>query len=117
MRTVIRTNNNVNVIGRVAKVKEFGKDVASITIAIDNGRDREGQEIKSTFVDFKCFEPKVYGLLKTGMLVQVCAHLSNNNYEGKDGKTVYSMDVVTDCIEFLESKAVVDAREASKDVA
>jgi len=113
MKTVIRTNNNVSVIGRVAKVQEFGKDVASITVAIDNGRDKEGNEIKSTFVDFKCFEPRVYGLLKTGMLVQVIAHLANNNYE-KDGQTIYSMDVITDCVEFLESKAVVDAREAAK---
>jgi len=113
MRTMIRTNNKVTVIGRVAKIQEFGKNVASITVAIDNGKDREGNEIKSTFVDMKCFEPRVYNFCKTGMLVAVTAHLSNNKYE-KDGQTVYAMDIVTDCIECLESKTVVDAREAEK---
>ena len=113
MRTSIRTNNQVTLIGRVASVKEFGKNVAAITVAIDNGKDKEGNEIKSTFVETKCFEPKVYDGVKTGMLVMVFAHLTNNSYE-KNGEKVFSTDVVTDCVEFLESKATVEAREAAK---
>ena len=113
MQTIIKTNNNVTLVGRVTRVKEFGKDVAGITIAMDNGRDKIGNDKPSTFVEVKSFEPKVYGLLKTGMLVMITAHLSNNSYE-KNGETIYTMDVVADCIEFLESKAVVEAREAAK---
>lgn len=114
MKTMVRTNNQAKVIGRVTKVNEFGKDVADITVALDNGKDKEGNDIQSTFVTFKCFEPKVYGAIETGLLVRVYAHFSNNKYENKAGETVYSTDFVTDSVEFLESKAVVDARKAAK---
>lgn len=113
MRAMIRTNNNITLMGRVLKITEFGKDVASITLALDNGRDKEGEEIKDTVVDVKCFEPKVYNNLKVGMLVFVTSHFKNFKYQ-KDGQDVYGTDVVADCIEFLESKAVVEAREAAK---
>ena len=109
-RTIVRTNNQVTLVGRAVKVTEFGKDVAAITVALDNGKDREGADIKDTFVEVKCFEPKVYGNVKPGMLIMVTAHFRNNSYE-KDGQKVYALDVVTDSIDFLESKAVVEARE------
>lgn len=112
-RTMIRTNNQITLVGRVVKIKEFGKDVAAITVALDNGRNKDGEEIKDTFVDVKCFEPKVYNNLETGMLVMVSAHFNNNNYT-KDDKQIYSTDVVANAIEFLESKAVVEARRNAK---
>ena len=113
MKIQIRTNNQVQLIGRVTKVKEFGKDVAAVTVALDNGRDKTGEDIPSTFVEVKSFEPKTYGLLKPGMLVLVNAFFRNNNYE-KNGVKHYDLDVVASNIEFLESKAVVEAREAAK---
>ena len=113
MKTIARTNNQVTLVGRVTKVKEFGKDVAAVTLAMDNGRDREGKEIPSTFVETKCFAPSIYNNLKPGMLIMMTAHLNNNSYE-KNGEKIYSLDVVADCVEFLESKAVVEAREAAK---
>lgn len=113
MKTLIRTNNDIRLMGRVLKVTEFGKDVASITLALDNGRDKEGADIKDTTVDVKCFEPKVYNNVKVGMLVYVIAHFKDFKYQ-KDGQDVYGLDVITDCVEFLESKAVVEAREAAK---
>ena len=116
MKTTIRTNNNITLVGRVTKVKEFGRDVAAVTIAIDNGRDKNGEDIPSTFVEIKSFEPKTYNMLKTGMLVMVSAFFRNNNYE-KNGEKRYELDVVAGCIEFLESKAVVEAREAAKTTA
>ena len=112
-KTMVRTNNQIILIGRATRVKEFGKDVASITVALDNGRNKDGEEIKDTFVDVKCFEPKVYTKVKPGMLVMVSAHFNNNSYE-KEGKKIYSTDVVANAIEFLESKATVEAREAEK---
>jgi single-stranded DNA-binding protein len=113
MRTTINTNNNINMIGRVTKVTEFGKDVASITLALDNGRDKEGNEIKDTFVDVKSFDPSVYKNLKVGMLVYVAARFKNSSHV-KDGEKVYNLDVIANCIQFLESKAVVEARENAK---
>ena len=112
-KTMIRTNNQITLLGRAVKVTEFGKDVAAITVALDNGRDKEGNDIKDTFVEVKCFEPKVYGNIKPGMLIMVTAHFANNNYE-KDGQKIYATDVVANAVEFLESKATVEAREAAK---
>ena len=106
MQTIIKTNNNVTLVGRVTRIKEFGKDVAGVTVAMDNGRDKKGNDKPSTFVEVKSFEPKVYGLLKTGMLVMITAHLNNNSYE-KNGETVYTMDVVADCITVLFIRIVV----------
>jgi single-stranded DNA-binding protein len=50
------------------------------------------------------------------MLVMVAGHLKNNSYE-KNGEKIYSLDIVADSVEFLESKAVVDARENAKQAA
>lgn len=113
MRVLVRTNNMIQLMGRVTKVNEFGKDVAAIVMALDNGRDKEGNDIKDTFVDVKCFEPNTYNRIKVGMLVMATCHFKNSTFV-KDGQKVYALDVVADNIEFLESKAVVDAREAKK---
>ena len=108
-----KTMNQIALMGRIVKVTEFGKDVAAITVALDNGRDKEGNEIKDTFVECKCFEPKVYSNVKPGMLVAITAHFNNNSYE-KDGQKVYATDVIVNAIDFLESKATIEAREAAK---
>ena len=112
MFTTIRTNNQINTIGRIARIKSF-KDVSIVTVAVDNGKDKEGNEIKSTFIDFKCFDDKTVKNLEQGMLVNVFAHFKNNNYE-KNGEMVYAMDFVIDTIVYLESKATVEARKAAK---
>ena len=46
-------------------------------------------------------------------MVRVYGHVSPNKYE-KNGETRYETDLVADFIEFLESRAIVDAREESK---
>jgi single-stranded DNA-binding protein len=114
MRTTIRTNNALKVMGRIVAIKEFGKDVAAITVAIDNGRDKEGNELKSTFVEFKSFSPATYNFAKVGMLVLIQGHLANNNYTDAKGNKHYEMNIVADTLECLESKAVVEARETNK---
>jgi len=115
MYAQIRTNNSIELIGRVANIKEF-KDVTIVTLAIDNGRDKEGNEIKSTFVDLKSFDAKAVRNLEKGLLVQTLAHFKNNNYE-KNGQPVYAMDYVIDSVVYLETKAAVDARKAAKTTA
>ena len=49
------------------------------------------------------------------MLVKLYGHVAPGSYT-KDGKIVYTQDLITDKIEFLESKSVVEAREAAKSV-
>lgn len=113
MYTSVRTNNRIESIGRVAKITTF-KDVTIITLAIDNGKDREGNEIPSTFVDLKSFDEKAVKNLETGLQVQIYSHFKNNNYTDKNGVKHYDMDLVVDTVVYLESKAAVEARKAAR---
>lgn len=101
------TSNMIQLHGRVAYVNEYstGK-AANVGIAVENGSS-------TMFIETKNFKPGCYNLLRTGMLVNVYGHITPERYE-KGGKTVFTQAIVADFIEFLESKATVDIREAAK---
>lgn len=108
------TNNQLQLQGRVASVKEYsaGK-AANVTLAIDNGKDKDGNQRDPQYIQLKSFTPASYNAVKVGMKVRVYGHVAPNKYD-KNGETVYDTDLVADYIDFLESKATVDAREAAK---
>jgi single-stranded DNA-binding protein len=108
------TNNRFELMGRISRMNEFSKDKAmSITLALNNGKDVDGNDKPSSFIPVKSFAPEIYKELKTGMLVIVYGHIKSSTYE-KDGKTVYATDLIADNILLLESKAVISAREMAK---
>lgn len=108
------TNNHLELQGRIANAREYSEGkAANITIAVDNGTGEDGAQKDPSFIQLKSFTPATYNQLKQGMLVRVYGHITTGNYP-KDGKTVYTTDLVADYIEFLESKAVIEAREAMK---
>ncbi len=75
---------------------------------------QNGKEKETTFIQAISFSPSCYSLIRVGMLVHLTGHLSSGKYE-KDGETVYGdTKVIAECIDFLEKKSVVDAREAGK---
>ncbi len=114
MKINVFTNNILQLQGRVANVKEYAAHkAASITVAVDNGKDKAGNPREAHFISIKSFAPAIYNRLKVGMMVRVYGHVSPNKYE-KNGETVYDTDLVADYIDFLESKAIVDAREESR---
>ncbi len=114
MKVSSYSNNKVEILGRVSSVKEYSKDkAANITIAVDNGKDADGNAREASFIQMKSFTKATYDALKTGMLVQVIGRVAPNKYV-KDGNTVYSQDLVADYIVFLESKETVAARDAAK---
>ena len=106
-----QTNNQGQLQGRVVSVKELSEGkMAVITLAIDNGKDKDGNKREASFPQVKSFHPNTYNQLVKGMLVRAYTHLSTDKYE-KAGETRYSQDTIADCIEFLESKSAVQARE------
>lgn len=108
------TNNSLKLSGRIAAINEYSKDkAANVTVAVDNGVDKDGAPKKPSYIQLKSFTPACYNAAKVGMLVDVYGHVTTNSYE-KDGETKYNTDLVADFIEFRESKATVDAREAAK---
>ena len=109
----MHTNNRIELIGRVAAINEYSKDkAANITIAVDGGTNKDGVQ-KVNYIQLKSFTPASYNVTKVGMKVAVYGHIATNNYE-KDGEMKYTTDLVADFVEFLESKATVEAREMLK---
>lgn len=97
-------------MGRVSEIREYspGK-AANITIAIEN----EGSQNIPVFIQTKSFTPAAYANVKVGMKIKIYGHITPSKYT-KDGETIYQQDIIADYIEYLESKSVVDAREAQK---
>ena len=84
----IYTNNSLQLQGRVGSVKEYaaGK-AANISIAIEGGKDKDGGQKETQYIQLKSFTPASYNTVKVGMKVRVYGHVSPNKYE-KNGETV-----------------------------
>lgn len=112
--------NNVNLIGRLTRDPELryipgsGTAVTKFSIAVDKGLSRDKkQEMESKgqptadFINIvvwgKSAENSANYLAK-GKLVGVQGRIQTGSYEDKDGKRVYTTDVVASNVEFLEWK-------------
>ena len=115
MKISIYENNEVRLFGRISRINEYSENKAcNISIAIDNGKDAEGNKREPSFISVKSFTPEVYQVLKEGMLVQMFGHVAASSYTDAKGEKKYSQDIIADTILFRESKATVEAREAAK---
>lgn len=114
MKVNMFTNNHFELQGRITDIHEYsaGK-AANITIAVDNGKDKDNNPRETSFIQLKSFTPTSYNQCKKGMLVRAYGHIGTSKYT-KDGQTIYSTDLVCDYADFLESKTIVEAREASR---
>lgn len=97
--------NNVVLIGRLAKDPEMNDGgsttVTKFTIAVD--RIREGADFIRIVV-FGQQANNCYKYLSKGRLVAVRGHISTGSYKDKEGRTVYTTDIVGDEVEFLGGK-------------
>ena len=83
-----------------------GKSIAHITIAVNNGRDKEGKEREATFITLTVWEKMAENLAKynkKGSKLYIQADIENNNYE-KDGVKHYGFRFTAREIEYLGSK-------------
>ena len=104
--------NSVSLIGRLTRDPDIRYGAASQTaiarfsIAIDRMPDRNGEK-KTDFPNIVCFGKTaelVEKYMSKGRLVGIQGRLQTGSYQDKDGKTVYTTDVVVEEIEFGESK-------------
>lgn len=102
--------NNVVLIGRLTRdpevryISESQTAVAAFPIAIDRPV-RSGQEKKTDFPRITVFGRQAENcerFLTKGRLVGIQGRIQTGSYTDKDGKTVYTTDVVADRVEFLE---------------
>lgn len=101
--------NNANLIGRLTKDPDtrYTTDnmaVARFTVAVD----RYGKDAGADFIScvaFKNTAEFIDKYFRKGMKIGITGHIQTGKYDNKDGKTVYTTDVVVDRAEFVEKKA------------
>lgn len=114
--------NSVFCIGRLTKDPAVnagqggGVSVAKFTLALDRGKDKDGNSKGADFPNVVCFGKTAElaeKYLEKGRLVCVIGRIQTGSYEGKDGKRVYTTDIVAEKIEFLDKGDVAPTAEAT----
>lgn len=100
--------NNVTLVGRLTKdpVGNPGeKAYAQFTVACDRPFKREGQPT-ADFISCKAFGKTAEIVMKyfeQGKKIGLQGSIQTGSYE-KDGRTIYTTEVIADRVEFVESK-------------
>lgn len=101
--------NKVHLIGNLTKEPELrytkqNTPVASYTIAINT---RYGEQQQTEFINISSWGKSgefVSKYFKKGQPIAITGRLKNRNYEDSNGVKHYSMEVVTEDIEFVGSR-------------
>lgn len=82
--------------------------VARYTLAVDRRYRREGEEQTADFISCVAFGRQgefVEKYLRKGIKIVITGRIQTGSYTNKEGKRVYTTDVVIESHEFAESKA------------
>lgn len=105
--------NKVILIGNLTRDMEMssskttGKSVAKGTIAINNGKNQNGDEIPADFLRFYAFGNLADNLskyCKKGSKVAIDGRLKYRTWDKEDGTKGYETAVYANSVEFLDSK-------------
>lgn len=86
--------------------------VARFSIAVDRRFKRQNDEVTTDFFNCTAFGKQgefVEKYLHQGTKVVVSGRIQNDNYTNREGQKVYSVQIITEDIEFAESKAAASA--------
>lgn len=105
--------NSVCLVGRLTrdpeiKYTESGKTIARFGIAVDRRKKESGAD----FINIVAFDKTgefIEKYFRKGQRIGITGRIQTGSYDGKDGKKVYTFDVVADNVEFVESKASASA--------
>lgn len=103
--------NDFKCIGRLTKdvscnYTPAGMAVARFSIALDRGKDKDGNSRGADFPSCVAFGRTAENLEKfsgKGLRVAITGHLQTGSYD-KDGHKVYTTDVICDRVEFIDWK-------------
>lgn len=110
--------NNVVLIGRATKDPDYSEKndskVAKYTLAVDRYKQ------DADFISCVCFGKNaefVRDYIRKGTKIAVIGSIKTGSYENKEGKKVYTTDVIVDRHEFVESKGnqIADSAPATAD--
>lgn len=101
--------NNVSLVGRLTRDPEIkatnsGSSYARFSIAID----RRGKDAGTDFINIVAFGKTsefIERYFRKGQRIGINGRIQTGSYEGKDGKKVYTFDVIAENVEFVESKS------------
>lgn len=111
--------NKVLLTGRLTKDPEIrtgNTQVARYTLAVD--RRFSNSEEKTDFINIVAFGKSAEfaeKYLKKGMKIVVTGRIQTGSYTDKDGKKVYTTDIVAEDQEFCESKSSQNTAPATND--
>lgn len=112
--------NKVILIGRLTRDPEIryssnNMAIMRDSIAVDKRgrRDETNNEATADFINIVAFgttAENINKFFKKGSRMALEGHINTGSYDDKDGKKVYTTDVVVDTFDFIESKgASVDS--------
>lgn len=102
--------NTVILIGRLARDPDYREgqtNVTRATVAVDRGKDRNGNDLGADFISCVAFGKAADGLnlyFHKGNRIAVQGHIRTGSYTNKEGAKVYTTDVIVDHWEFAENK-------------
>ena len=97
--------------------------VAEFAIAVDRGKRGDGTDMGTDFPNCKCFGKLAEIVDKyayKGMWVLIDGHIQTGKYTNKEGKNVYTQDVVAEDVTFLTYKdkdAIDKGKQERRDAA
>lgn len=111
--------NKIILCGRLTKDPEVrvsgDKTIGKFNLAVERRFKSENQPTADFFncTTFGKQAEFVEKYLKKGTKVIVSGRLQNDNYTGKDGNKVYSVQIMVEELEFAESKKSEDSQQSS----
>ena len=112
--------NNVQLVGRFTRDPEVrysdgGTTVARFTLAVDRRFRKEGQQ-EADFISCVAFSKTAEFIEKhfrKGMRIGLIGRIQTGSYTNQDGQKIYTTDVCTDNVEFVESKGASESSQES----
>ena len=103
--------NRVVLVGRLTKEPELrstpsGAKVCQYTLAVNRNRKAEGQP-ESDFINCVSWNKTAELMnqyLSKGALIGIEGRIQTRSYDNQQGQKVYVTEVITDSVQFLESK-------------
>lgn len=116
--------NRVMLIGRLTAKPELrytGSNLpfARFSVAVNRTFNNAQGQRETDFINVTVWRKQaenVCNFLNKGSLVSVEGRLQSGSYDDKDGNKRYTMDVVADSVQFLESKSQSQNREQSSEI-
>jgi len=101
--------NSVSLVGRLTRDPEIkttnsGSTYARFSIAVD----RRGKDAGTDFINIVAFGKTsefIERYFRKGQRIGINGRIQTGSYEGKDGKKVYTFDIIAENVEFVESKS------------